>query len=163
MKIFHVLTLSAAFAAPMAPMAFAAETPVESVAVEADITSIANEKAAKYWGNLSDDLQAAILARVQDRIADKGSRIVVDIDEVSLASSFETSMGLENSVLMGRVNVASDDNSKFDVYELTVSVETAKPYLPEGYVLSPDTFADSPEHYTAMVTAFADNVVERLK
>ncbi|HBD91728.1 MAG: hypothetical protein A2092_16030 [Rhodobacteraceae bacterium GWE1_64_9] len=163
MKFFHVLTLSAALAVPMAPMAFAADTPVESVKVEADVTSIANEKAAKFWGNLSTDLQAAILARVQDRIADKGSRITVDIDEVSLANSFETSMGLEDSILMGRVNVSSDDNSKFDVYEMTVSVETARQYLPEGYVMSDDRFTDSPEHYAAMIAAFADNVVAKLK
>ncbi|WP_149141188.1 hypothetical protein [Gemmobacter caeruleus] len=162
MKTLRLLALSAALAAPLAPMAHAEMTPVESVKVEADLTAVQNERAATYWAGIAEDLQAAILARVQDRIADKGSRISVDINEVALANSFETKTGLADSVLVGNVNISSDDNTKFDSYELAVSVELANKYLPPGTVAL-TSMSDSPEHYQAMIHAFAENVVERLK
>jgi len=163
MKALNTLALTTALSlALMAPAAMAADlTPVESVKVESDVTAIANERAASYWGKLADDLQAAILARVQDRIADKGSRISVDVNEVSLANSFESVIGTEDSVLVGNVNISSDDNSKFDSYELAVTINAALPLIPEGARLV--DFRDSPEHYSAMVNTFADEVVERLK
>ena len=163
MKALNTLALTTALSlALMAPAAMAADlTPVERVKVESDVTAIANERAASYWGKLADDLQAAILARVQDRIADKGSRISVDVNEVSLANSFESVIGTEDSVLVGNVNISSDDNSKFDSYELAVSINAALPLIPERARLV--DFRDSPEHYRAMVDTFAAEVVARLK
>ncbi|WP_151720641.1 hypothetical protein [Gemmobacter serpentinus] len=163
MKTLRILALSAALVAPLSPMAWAAtDTPVESVKVEADITAIKNERAATYWGGVAKDIEAAILARVSDRVAEKGSRITVDIDEISLANSFEASIGAEDSVLKGNVMISSDDNSKYDAYELSISMSAASKFLPEGSVAIV-SMTDAPEHYRAMIDAFASNVVERLK
>lgn len=163
MKTLRILALSVALVAPLTPMAWAATpTPVESVKVEADITAIKNERAAKYWGNVAQDLQAAILARVADRVADKGSRISVDVNEISLANSFETTVGASDSVLVGNVMVSSDDNSKYDAYELSITMDMANKYLPAGAVAIA-SMTDAPEHYRAMIDAFAANVVDRLK
>lgn len=164
MKTMNAFALAVALLSPVAlPVAaFASDTPVESVKVETDLTAIQNERAAKYWGRLSEDLQAAILARVSDRVAEKGSRISVDINEVSLSNSFETTVGASDSVLVGNVNITSDDNSKFDTYELAVSIEMANRYLPPG-VIAATSMSDGPEHYKSMVDAFADTVVTKLK
>lgn len=161
MRILPAMTVLAALALPLAANAKDL-TPVESVKVETDVTAISNPAAARFWGRLSEDLTAAILSRVQPRIADKGLRIYVDINEVSLANSFQTAMGTQDSILVGQVNVSSDDNAKFDAYELTVSMEMANRYLPEGTVAM-TSLTDTPEHYRGMINAFAENVVERLK
>lgn len=164
MKTMHALLLSAALLGPVTlPVAaVAGDTPVESVRVETDLTAIRNRRAARFWGRLSEDLQAAILTRISNRVAEKGSRISVDIDEVSLSNSFETSLGVSDSVLVGNVSVSSDDNSKFDAYDLAVTIETANSYLPPGFVRAV-SMTDAPEHYRAMVDAFADSVVSKLK
>lgn len=163
MKTLRILALSVAMAAPLTPMAWAAtDTPVESVKVSADITAIQNQRAAKYWGNVSKDLEAAILERVADRVAEKGSRITVDINEIALANSFETTVGVADSVLVGNVMISSDDNSKYDAYEMSISMDMANKYLPKGAVAIA-SMTDAPEHYRAMINAFASNVVERLK
>lgn len=161
MRILPAMTVLAALALPLAAHAKDL-TPIESVKVETDVTAISNPAAARFWGSVSEDLTAAILSRVQPRIADKGLRIYVDINEVSLANSFQTAMGTQDSILVGQVNISSDDNAKFDAYELTVSMEMANRYLPEGTVAM-TSLTDTPEHYRGMINAFAENVVERLK
>lgn len=159
MKLLHVLAVSAAFAAPMAS---ANTMMIKDVVVETDMSAIGNEAAAKYWGNLATDLQAAILSRVQDRIKDDGVTVGVDINEVSLANSFQTTLGVADSVLVGVIRITNAEGTQLDTYELSVSIEIANRYLKDG-VAPASSFTDSPEHYAAMVDAFAESVVERLK
>lgn len=147
----------------MAPMAFAQPTPVQEVKVTADITAIDNAEAAKYWTNVATDLQNALLARLVDRTADKGSKISIDIDELSLANSFQNKLGLEDSLLAGSVAITSDvDNAKFDGYELAVSAKAAQAFSKDGQPLA-GSLSDAPQYYDALINAFADGVVSRLK
>lgn len=147
----------------IATSAFAQETKVKEVDVTTEITAIGNEKAAAYWVNVDTDLEAAILARLVDRIGEEGSKISVDIDELTLANSFESKLGLEDAVMVGKVNVSSEtDNAKFDGYELTVTAKTAQAFAADGTALVTE-FVGSPEYYAALVAAFADGVVTRLK
>lgn len=140
-----------------------ANTTVKSVEVETEINAIENAQAAAYWANVSDDLQAAIAARLLDRLGDEGSEIKIDINEISLSNSFQSALGFEDSVLVGQVNVINEtDNAKFDAYELLISAEAARAYGPDGKVLE-GAFTDTPEFYSALVNAFADGVVTRLK
>lgn len=141
-----------------------AETaPIKDVSVETDITAIDNAKAASYWANVSADIENAIAARLVDRTAEEGSEIKIDINELSLANSFQSALGLEDAVLVGQVNVINEmDNAKYDAYELTISAKAAQAYGPEGLVLE-GAFTDTPEYYAALVNAFADGVVTRLK
>lgn len=147
----------------MATTSFAMDTKISEVDVTADMTAIENAAAAAYWTHVADDIENAITARIVDDIAEKGAKISVDINELSLANSFQNALGIEDAVLVGQVNVTSlTDNSVFNSYELTVSAETARAFAPDGVVLS-GAFTDTPEYYAALVAAFADGVVERIE
>ncbi len=155
-----LMTTAALF---IATAAMAQETMVKEVNVTADMTAVSNTQAAAYWTSMADDLENAIVARLVDRIGEDGSKVSVDIDELSLANSFQNKLGLEDAVLVGMVNVSNEsDNAKFDAYELTVTAKTAQAFAPDGTVLD-GVFADTPEYYAALIAAFADGVVTRLK
>ncbi|RGP37039.1 hypothetical protein [Pseudotabrizicola alkalilacus] len=155
-----LMTTTALF---FATTAFAQDTMVKEVDVSADITAISNAEAAAYWTNAADDLENAIVARLVDRIGEEGSKISVDIDELSLANSFQNQLGLEDAVMVGMVKVTSEtDNADFDTYELTVSALSAQAFAADGTVLE-GAFTDTPEYYAALISAFADGVVSRLK
>lgn len=161
--MFRMKTLAAtAVLAVLSTSAFAAVDRIAKIDVTADLSAIGNEKAAAFWANLEADLENAIAARVTDRVADTGAEILVDIREVELTSAFDRELNLGDAVLVGQVNIKDDtDNSNFDAYELSVSLENAQIILPEGtfLVLSTDTTGA----YNRLVEAFADGVVSRLK
>jgi hypothetical protein len=136
---------------------------INEIDVTADLSAISNADAAAYWGQLEADLEGAIAARVTDRLTDEeGARIVVDIREIELASPFERVITAADAVLVGQVNIVDDtDNANFDAYELSVSLDSARFIVPEGQTI---VFSDDDRSsYEALVNAFADNVVERLR
>lgn len=140
-----------------------AQTMVREVEVEVDIAALQNEKAATRWATLSDDLKNAVAARLVDRIADDGVRIRIDVDELSLASSFESAAGVADSAMKGNVVVSSEtDYSLSDGYDLTVAFADAGPFFAAGTDLATLT-SDSQLYYEGMVSAFADAVVKNLK
>lgn len=159
-----IKTLAAALtAAALGTTAFAAVDKISKVDVTNDLTAIKDEKAVAYWGNLEKDLEAAIGARVGDLMADEGAEILVDIREVELANAFERELNLGDAVLVGQVNVNDQtDNSNYDAYELSVSLENAHIVLAEGEVLRLST-SDTDETYRKLVDTFAEGVVSRLK
>lgn len=137
-------------------------TTVREVDVDVDLGAIQNPEAAAYWTNVADDLENAIVARITDRTRPDGVRISIDIEEVSLASLYESLTDISDTRMMGQVNITSDtDNTKFNSYELSVRVEEALPFFPPGTVVTA-IVRDTPEYYRAMVEAFADAVVTRL-
>jgi len=162
--MFRTKTLAAAlFATALGTTAFGAVDKIAKVDVTTDVTAIANADAAAYWGNLEKDLEAAIGSRVSDRMADEGADILVDIREVELANAFERGLNLGDAVLVGQVNINDQtDNSNYDAYELSVSLENAHVVLAEGEVLMLST-SDTDETYRKLVDAFAESVVSRLK
>ncbi|WP_126978190.1 hypothetical protein [Frigidibacter oleivorans] len=155
--------LSAALAAALALGAAApalAQTEVREVAVEVDLSAIQNARAATVWANVGPDLQAALLARVADRVDNDGVRISIDINEIELSNSYEQALNIADSRLSGRVNISSNtDNTKFDTYDLSVAFDTA--YLPAGADMTAIGI-DSPAYYQAMIALFAERVVEKL-
>jgi len=161
-KLLPAATLAVALA--LSPLATKAQTPttVRDVAVTADIGAIGNARAATYWGGIANDLQGAILALVTDRIAEDGVKVAVDLSEVELASTFEDLANIADTRMSARVTITSQtDNSKFNAYDLTVTIEQALPYFPPGTVITAVTL-ENRDFYTAMVNAFAHAVVERL-
>jgi uncharacterized surface anchored protein len=153
--------LSAVLLSTAAPV-FAA-TMVKEVEVEVDLEAIENASAAQHWTTISDDLETAIVAKLTDRIAEDGAKISVDIDEVELANSWQSAMGVADSKLMGRVNVTHEsDNTVFDSYDLTVTFEQAGPFFLPGTDMTALT-TDSKDYYDGMIAAFADHVVTNLK
>jgi hypothetical protein len=157
---FAGLFLASALAVP----ALAQDAPtVKSIDVTLDMAAVQNAQAAAYWGTLEADLEGAILARVQPQVADDGVDISIDISEVELSNGFQEVVGIADTRLIGSVKMTHlTDNSRFDAYELTVDVNAATPLLPEGFVMATAT-VDTKEYYDAMITAFANGVVKRLK
>lgn len=149
-----LLLAGAAFAAP--------DDKVKSVDVEMDITALTNAAAAVRFANTADDLQGAILARVVDRTAEDGMEIKIDLSEVELSNSFTDAVGAADTRLVGVVNVSDmNDNTNFNTYELTVTVEQAATFFPQEFDQTTMT-ASSDEFYQALIAAFADGVVRRL-
>ncbi|SHE93385.1 hypothetical protein SAMN05444273_103193 [Litoreibacter ascidiaceicola] len=152
----------AAAALLMSSSAFA-ETSVSSVDVTVDLTAIKNESAAAYYTSIEEDLETAIVAKLTDQLSDDGASVVVDIDELSLANSFQSVLGLEESELAGSVSVNNlNDNSEHQAYELTVS------YLPAPIVFDPGEDIviirrDTTDYYIQMVDTFAEHLTEKLK
>lgn len=159
MSRYRFAALLSALALGAAAPALAA-TEVKEVEVSIDLEAINNPQAATVWSNIATDLQNAIVGRITDRIADDGVKISVDINEVELANSLQSALGVADSKLAGRVNISSEtDNSKFATYDLDVSFDQA--YLPVGTDITVLTI-ESPVYYATMVELFAERVVENL-
>lgn len=151
-----------AITAMTATAALASGTDVAEVNVTVDVSAITNERAASFWGTLAPDLQGAILARLVDRLADDGATITVDVRELALANAFERAFQLEDAVLVGQVNVSHPtDNSVFDSYELSLSLEGGQIANEAGQIVRVSGI-DTPEVYEALISRFAADVVERL-
>lgn len=150
-------------AAMLASTALAQDlTMVKEVEVEADLSAVQNPRAAEYWTDIADDLENAIVARLTDRIAEDGVKISVDISEVELANTFENLTNIADTRMVGQVNVTSEtDNTAFNSYELTLSVEQALPYFPPGTVVTAIT-VENRDYYSGMIEGFAQAVVDRL-
>ena len=160
----RTLVIGGLAALSLTTAAFGATEPtVKSVDVEVDMEAIDNSAAAAYWTAIADDLENAIVARITDQVADEGVKVKVDIEEVSLSSGFTDTLGLEDTRLVGDVIMTHDtDNGRFGAYKLTVDVNAARVLIPEGTDLV-SLPADTRVYYDAMIKAFAEGVVERLK
>ncbi len=136
---------------------------VKSVDVEVELSAIENPRAAKYWTSIADDLENAIVAKIADQVADDGIDLKIDLEEVWLSNGFEEKLGLADTRLVGDVSMThASDNSRFGSYELTVDVNTALPLIPADVDVTVLP-ADSRVYYDAMIAAFAQGVVDRLK
>lgn len=136
---------------------------VKSVDVEVELSAIENPRAAKYWTSIADDLENAIVAKVADQVSDDGIDLKIDLEEVWLSNGFEETLGLADTRLVGNVSMThATDNSRFGSYELTVDVNTALPLIPADVDVTVLP-ADSRVYYDAMIAAFAQGVVDRLK
>lgn len=135
---------------------------IKEIEVQVDLTALLNPAAATRYANLAADLQGALAARLTDRFADDGMRISVDLSEFELSNSFQESLGLADTTLVGDVKITDEtDNSNFEAYELTVNIEQARPFFPVGVDFATQT-ASSEDYYQAMIAAFADALVKRL-
>lgn len=166
MKTTIAGTMAAAMTmATLALPAFAVDRAdaVKSIEVTADMGAVQNTAAAAYWATLDKDLETAILTKVTDRMGDEGAAIIVDIDEVSLASGFAESIGLADSKLSGLVKVSDPTQpGRGDSYTLTVDMNSTLPALGAGFdITSPEV--DTAAVYAAMLDTFAAQVVTNLK
>ena len=147
-----------------ASSALNAASMVKDVEVIADLTAIENPQAAAYWTNVADDLKNAIAARLTDRIAEDGVSITIELSEVELSNSFQEALNIADTKMVGKVNVKPQKpgDTGFNSYELTVNINQALAFMPEGTDVA-KLSQDSAEYYTSLVNAFADGVVTRLK
>lgn len=137
-----------------------------TVEVDIDRGAIETAAAGTRWNDLPDDLEDALAARLVDSpfmTENPNTAIRIDIDELSLASSLQSSAGVADTSLEGTVNVMHPtDNTVFDTYDLSVRFgESGADYVPEGTDMATVT-TGSDAHYLTLVNSFADRVVERL-
>lgn len=155
-KIFGTALLgffvaTAAIAAP--------DTMVKTVEVNIELTAMENKAAAARFATMQDDLQNALTARLANRFADEGVKISVDISAAELSNSYTEQMGLADTRLVGNVVITDEtNNTNFDAYILTVDINSARSYLPEGVDVA-TLPKDSSDYYNAMIAAFAHHVV----
>ncbi|QUJ77811.1 hypothetical protein KDD17_07710 [Sulfitobacter albidus] len=155
--VFATAALTLALGATAATSA----TMVKEIDVDTELSAIQNERAVEVLTTLDADLEKAIASRLVDRLDDRGARVLIDIDEVSLANSFEQAVGSEDAVLVGDVSLRIPGIANNQNYTLTVSSSQAQAYFPDGTQLADFTLS-SDVYYTAMIDAFADNVVRNL-
>jgi len=162
--MYRSLSFSVLAALTLSTAALAAAPPtVKSVDVYMELEAIENPKAAAYWTSIADDLENAIVKLIADQIADDGVMVKIDLEEVSLSGGFDEAMGLAETRLVGNVAmIHSTDNSRFGAYQLTVDINAAKPMFPADLDLVALP-ADTRVYYDAMIQAFAQGVVDRLK
>lgn len=153
--------------------ASAAQMMVKDVTVMVDLGAVTNTDAQKYWANLSDELKAAIDARVADRVADNGVHVLVKISSAALSSGYLNADGAPDPHLVGVVNIvgspsASGGGSTQQAsagmksnYELTISFKEAEAFVPAGTDVATIT-PDNKAYHDAMIAAFADYVANHL-
>ncbi len=165
--MFRSLALPAALAALLSTSALADPVSVAEISVEADLTTIDNEAAGRFWANVETDLTNALATRLTDQIDEKGSRLTVRIESVALTNSYALLTRGEQARLEGRVIVSGNQVS--EAYLLTVSVPAVRLVAPAGTTAAtaeaPDitTLAgDEAAYYEAMIGTFADHVADKL-
>lgn len=153
--------IAAAVFAGLSSTAFAA-TIVSEIDVSVDLPAVENSEAAKVWTSLGNDLETAIAERLAGQLGENGAEIVVDINEVALATAFENAYALEDSSLVGMVDIRAPGMGNDEEYELTVTAGQAIAALDPSIDRTSLTIA-SEEVYRAMIDAFADNVSMKLQ
>ena len=142
--------------------AWASDSPIKAVDVQFDIQAIESAEAATFWADLEKDLETAIIQRVVDRLARRGATIRIDINEFEMSNSFAAALGAD-SKLSGDIAVRNPDDSRVNsFYELTLRLDEA------GKMTTDETGSQVltvplEVAYRAMVDAFADGVVSRLR
>lgn len=158
--MFKSIATSLALSA-FATGAFAAQT-VNEIDVSVDLPAIENSEAAQVWTSLGTDLETAIAERIAPQLGEDGSEVVIDVNEVALATAFENAYALEDSTLTGMVEIRVPGLLNNEEYELSVTAGQAMSAASPGVDLDSMTIA-SAEVYRAMIDAFADNVAQKLK
>ena len=151
---------AATFMTLVATSAFAANK-VSEIDVSVDLPAIENAEAAAVWTSLGTDLETAIAERITPILGEDGTEVVIDINEVALASAFENAYALEDSQLIGDVQIQNPGWLNDNDFELSVTAVQAVSATSPEVDISHLTIA-SEEVYEAMITAFANNVSEKL-
>lgn len=141
---------------------------IAKIDVTTDLTAIKNEKAAAYWANVEQDLEAAIAGKATDRLSDEGLEIEIDINELALANAYERELGFGEAAMVGDIVVLREvvynktpSKTAERRYELTVNVENSKIDLKPGEKLVLSR-TDTPETYRMLIDTFAESVIKRL-
>lgn len=131
---------------------------VSDVEVTTDLNAVGSADAARYWGNLENDLESAIATRFVGQTSPTGARLVIDIDELSVASFFESAAGADDARLTGTVAVL-DPVSGEQVGFYTVAASANQAMTLMGADVRVQTVpATSAEFYSAVLEAFARGV-----
>lgn len=130
---------------------------VSEVNVTADMSSIGNRNAVRYWQNLGTDLEAAMAAEFVGHVDPAGRIVNVDIDELSLSNIMTADRVSEDARLAGQVEVVGADGTS--TYNVSATTRDVATFLPTDANITtiPPT---SQQFYGAVVRAFARGAAE---
>lgn len=143
---------------------YAAGSGMNDITVKTDLSALKNPEAAKFYANLPTDLTNAIAERLgpEQKEALKQSQLVIDINAVELANTWQAANDFSKSELTGIVHQNSESASHSKNYEMTVKYDNVVAYLPPG--ADPTALAhDSQAYYKGMIDAFATGVVQYIR
>ena len=152
-----------AVAAALATSAFAADKHmIEKVDVSFELDAVKSEVAAQFWADLEGDLEEAIVTRVADQLGESGSVITVDVDELDMATNFQSTLDVDSSLAASIMIKNEDDPTKDSFYDLKVIAHETGAFVKtdEGYKM---IATERERVYDLMVEAFADGLVRRLR
>jgi hypothetical protein len=127
---------------------------ISEVQVQTDLSAVGSREAIAYWQGLSGDLETAIANQFVGRIDPAGNVITVDVDEISLRSTFASGATVETARLSGRVEMLNPAGTSEGAWNVTATARDVVDFLPVGtdlVTVRPTT----PEYYQAVVQAFA--------
>lgn len=131
---------------------------VSDVTVNADLTAVGSQEAAAFWSNLDTDLETAIASEFVGQTAPDGWLLVVDIDEIALASVFDPQLGADDARLTGQVALVNPASQRTQqTYIVSATANQAATFLSgdaDVITISPSSSA----FYGAVVQAFARGV-----
>ncbi len=163
MTIRASLAGAAALGLALAASAQAQPASISDIQVEADLTAVANSTAAQYWGTLDADLSTALASELVDMISPDGLVLIVDLDEISLASLLEAQAGADDARMTGDVGLYDPRTEEVErQFTISASTNEAATFLPPGadvITISPS----SGEFYAAVVQAFARGISQTLR
>jgi hypothetical protein len=133
---------------------------VSDVEVISDLNAVGSTDAARYWGNLEADLESAVATQFVGQTSPTGARLVVDVDELSVASFFESAAGATDAQLTGTVAVLDPvTGEQTGFYTVSASANQAMTLMSAEPGTRVQTVpATSAEFYSAVVQAFARGV-----
>ncbi|HLS59417.1 MAG TPA: hypothetical protein VK022_07295 [Paracoccaceae bacterium] len=135
---------------------------VSDVTVSSDLSAVGSRDAATYWGNLESDLESAIAAQFIGQTGPDGVRLLVDVDELSIASFFESQAGASDGRLTGTVTVLDGTTGEpLGLYTVSATADQAMTQIPSEPGTRVQTVpATSSEFYSALLRAFAVGVAD---
>ena len=86
--------------------------------MDTDLSAVGSREAVDYWKGLNSDLETAIADQFVGRTDPLGTRINVDIDEISLNSAFAPGANAETARLSGRVVLENPDGTQVAAYDV---------------------------------------------
>jgi hypothetical protein len=137
---------------------------ISEITVDADLSALGSAEAVSYWQNLSSDLETALAAEFAGSFgpAGTGKTITVDVDELTLATSFTPTARIEDARLAGRVTMENPDGTTAAAYDVAATSSDAAAFLASGSNVTTVSPA-SAEYYQAIVRAFARGTAETLR
>ena len=152
------LALSGALAASTAAFGQDANT-IKDVEVKAELGDIKDANAMNFWPTMAEDLEAAILAKAEDRLADDGYEVVVSLKEVSLSGSTLLTGEGEFNRLEGWVYFIPEGTEVAeDQSDIIIEAVTAP--VPDDAIAV--IVPGKPAYYAAMLDGFANSTLIKL-
>jgi len=133
---------------------------ISKIDVEASIDAVSDSNALDFYPDIEEDLRGELAQRLLLSSDSANPQIRIDIRKIALNGSTMLPESREFNELEGVVNITSPSGENSGLsFPVRISAYTGGTIPPEGFINMPPTETD---FYIAMVTTFADVVMENL-